>query len=154
MKRHFYTCLLFAVVVCLEGCNNDVEMVFDLRDNADFFDQGVPNDLKVKEDGSLNVDGLFTGISPFIHAYKQAIENSETGFSTLSRAYIRFTKPIPEADLNLDDDPLSYLSHNSPVQLIDVDPSSPELGRRYPLHVVMTQSKDAYRPSGLLQVIA
>ena len=67
------------------------------------------------------------------------------GWPLMSIAYVRFTDSVPAQTL----DNVITPGPNAPVELLDIDPTSPELGTAYPV-VVSTLPPDAYVPTNLV----
>jgi hypothetical protein len=120
---------------------------FDLAAiETDFFAFPYPSDLRLTPDGT-----------PDIHAFPnpdhratvegfRTIASQRKGFPVMPIGYVRFTGPLaphdPEVVLSVDDDTAG---------LVDVDPTSPELGRRFPV-VLATPPADPFVPDGLLAI--
>jgi predicted esterase len=94
-----------------------------------FFEHPFPSDLRREDDGTVRFVGW---PNPFqnvlVRAYVEGTNRLLDGFSPATPTYLRFTGPI---DPNtLPSDPPAAITADSAVQLIDVDPSSPEKGTR------------------------
>jgi hypothetical protein len=94
-----------------------------------FFDHPWPSDLRRAEDGTV----VFTGwpnptAKPLLEEFLRATEGLLDGFSPTAAIYFRFTSPIDPQTLPAD--PSASTSADSSVQLVDVDPDSPERGTR------------------------
>jgi predicted esterase len=74
--------------------------------------------------------------------YVEIISNETNGFGTSAPLFLGFSGPIDEATL-----PRTLVpSEADSVALIDVDPASPELGRRYPLQLRRFPDGTLYLP--------
>lgn len=141
------------VFVTLAGCGSDIEMVLDINDSPGFFDVGFPSDLKQDPGGKIDLSNFPNAWHPFVNDYSYAYQQLNSGYSPLMPLYMRFRGNPTVSLLNLPVNPMSYVSVDAPVQVIDIDPNSPERGKRFPLKVEMTALSGVYRPQGLLQVL-
>ncbi|RLU00580.1 MAG: hypothetical protein D9N11_12570, partial [Ketobacter sp.] len=159
------------VLGSLSGCksttSNNVEMKLNVAgtdvavDSAttnsttagNFYTNGFPTDLRLNADGSININDFPRRFHLLTNTYVNGIKKyiNIGGFHTVSPIYIPFTGAIDVAALPEWD--LDYATAESPIQVVDVDPDSPEYGRRFPLDVTMTEKADSYRPVNLLQII-
>lgn len=153
----------------LAGCNSSttVEMKMDVSglpasppsatanspNAGHFYFNGFPTDLRLQEDGRIQIDDFPRRFHILTNTYVKAIEkyNHIGGYHTISPIYLPFTGAIDVSALP-DWDP-EFAREDSPIQVVDVDPDSPEYGRRFPLDVSMTEKMDSYRPQDLLQII-
>jgi hypothetical protein len=60
-----------------------------------------------------------------------ALERRTSGFATVAAVFLGFDGPLDPA--SVPSDPRRALDPGAPIQLLDVDPRSPERGRRFPL---------------------
>jgi hypothetical protein len=95
----------------------------------------------------------FTGFpnprpSTLLTSYVTAIDASLPGFSPAAPGYLRFTAPIDVGSLPAD--PGAARSAGSSVQLIDVDPTSPNLGERRLVSLSFRATGDGYWPDHTL----
>lgn len=94
-----------------------------------FYDHPWPSDLRLEADGTARFAGLYNPENNrLIAGYVDAAKGLLRGFSPAASAYLRFTTPIDPSSLPAD--PRAALSPAASVQLVDVDPSSPERGAR------------------------
>jgi hypothetical protein len=98
-------------------------------DGDRFFEHPFPSDLRREADGTAR----FTGWpNPFANAlitqYVETTKGLFDGFSPVTPVYLRFTHPIDVGSLPAD--PPASLARDAAVQLLDVDPASPERGQR------------------------
>ncbi|MFN7954328.1 MAG: hypothetical protein U0610_21560 [bacterium] len=78
-------------------------------------------------------------------------ERESDGFSVTTGAFFRFTAALdPES---LPRAPLDTLAGTAPVFLIDVDPTSPERGRRFPLHAGFQADAGPFGATNLLVLL-
>ncbi|MBI4701980.1 MAG: hypothetical protein HY744_12650 [Deltaproteobacteria bacterium] len=100
----------------------------DELEGEHFFDHPWPSDLRI--------EGSFPRFAGFpnprqldpIAAYIEATKGLAQGFSPVGPGYLRFEVPLDPA--SLPHDPLQATSPSSSVQLLDIDPASPEHGTR------------------------
>ncbi|MBX3219663.1 MAG: hypothetical protein KF795_04020 [Labilithrix sp.] len=94
-----------------------------------FFEHPFPSDLRREADGTSRYVGW---PNPFqnvlIGEYIKSTEHLLDGFSPVAPAYLRFTGAIDPS--SLPSDPPASATTDSSVQVIDVDPASPEKGQR------------------------
>lgn len=95
---------------------------------ATFFDHPWPSDVRL-EDGSPRLAGYYNPRQvPLLEEYLEAMKGQLDGFSPVAPGYLRFSAPIDPASLPAT--PLEALAPTASVQLVDVDPASPEYGQR------------------------
>lgn len=95
---------------------------------ARFFDQPWPSDLRL-ENGSPRLEGWYNPRQiSIISVYLEAMKGVLDGFSPAAAGSLRFTGPIDPA--SLPQTPTATLSPEASVQLLDIDPASPERGTR------------------------
>src|SRR5690349_9659497 len=93
-----------------------------------FFDHPWPSDLRL-ENGSPRLEGLYNPRHiTVINVYLEAMKGVLDGFSPAAAGAVRFTGPIDAA--TLPQTPRDTLSPDASVQLLDIDPASPERGQR------------------------
>ncbi|RLU03528.1 MAG: hypothetical protein D9N11_03690 [Ketobacter sp.] len=140
---------LFALAV---GCNaNDQEMVLKISWRDGFFSQGFPTDLR-NDDNRIDVGGFPRPLQLFSLTYTRQVEQYDFGYSPAMPLYMQFGSGLAMAEHIDTLNPTEFASELAPVQVIDIDPDSPDYGARYPLAVAMTTEADQYRPQNLLQV--
>ncbi|MFO0662735.1 MAG: hypothetical protein U0174_02230 [Polyangiaceae bacterium] len=94
-----------------------------------FFDHPWPSDYRRKADGKVHLTGFYNPRRiPLLDEYTAATAGVLDGFSPVASAYLRFEAALDET--LLPKDPAASLAPTSTVQLIDVDPASPEKGKR------------------------
>jgi hypothetical protein len=135
--------LLRACIVwtAFAGCSSSQHGVTALYDTSpsrsDFFALPWPSDSRLitGSDGKKRLDltGLYNP-GKQIGQYLQTIGNEPVGgFGTSAGIFFRFDGPLDPASLPAS--PFDSVAANSPVYLIDVTPSSPQLGKRLPVRV-------------------
>ncbi|HAU16328.1 MULTISPECIES: hypothetical protein [unclassified Ketobacter] len=120
---------------------------------GNFYTNGFPTDLRLNADGSIDIDDFPRRFHILTNTYVNGIRKyiNIGGYHTVSPIYIPFTGAIDVT--GLPQWGLDYATAESPIQVVDVDPGSPEYGRRFPLEVTMTEKADSYRPMDLLQIM-
>jgi hypothetical protein len=99
----------------------------ELHDEG-FFDHPWPSDLRL-EDGSPRFEGYYNPRAvPLLDEYITTMKGQLDGFSPVAAGYVRFSTALDPATLPVD--PPSALEPDASVQLLDVDPTSDELGQR------------------------
>jgi hypothetical protein len=119
----------------------------ELRESH-FFDAPWPSDLR-RVDGAPRIDGYpnprhLTILGEYITAMGSALD----GFSPAAAGFLRFTGPIDAS--SLPGTPVLAMSPLASVQLIDVDPASPERGQRRPISVAWRGAAGVYWPENTL----
>ena len=106
-------------------------------------DHPWPSDLRLLPDGSLQLDGFYNPMSnPLIRDYLEETKGIVKGFSPVATGYLRFTADIDPATLPAD--PPSTLVPWANVQIVDVDPGSPERGQRHLAETFWQQADGVY----------
>lgn len=94
-----------------------------------FFDHPWPSDLRRAEGGAVRFAGWPNPSAvPLIDELVAATSGLLHGFSPTAATYLRFTGPLDPS--TLPSDPPATLARDAGVQVVDVDPSSPEHGTR------------------------
>ena len=120
-----------------------------------FYYNGFPTDLRRKDNGSIELTDFPHMTHSLVVSYKNQIENSIAssmgGYHTIMPVYLPFSGPfaIQQLPTNVD----YYTRADASIQLLDIDPESPQYGRRFPLDIAMTKVFDSYRPADLLQIL-
>ena len=132
----------------------DVGVVFepstlDTPDGA-FFDLPYPSMVRTDADGRPDLTG-FPRRRGLLAQAIDIVEHERAGFSVLSAVYFRFDGPIDESLLPA---PEASAAETSLVTLIDIDPTSPELGTRLPVAVTFYGDGTSIRASNTLVVRA
>lgn len=110
-----------------------------------------PNDLARDAAGKVSF-ALFPqqGIHPLVAEYLRGFEGRLDGFSLAAAAYLRFGMPLDPSSLPAD--AAATTRDGSSLALIDVDPESPERGRRVPLQWHFREEATRYWPPMTLAV--
>ncbi len=126
-----------------------VTAVFDPSGDG-FWSLPLPSDLRRDEDGRPGlrswpgVGGLFL-VSMWLEAADARLVD---GWGLTSGVFVTTTGDLDPSSLPAD--PAASLEPDSSVQLVDIDPDSPERGRRFPLEVSFRARGDRYAPSSVL----
>ena len=108
-----------------------------------FYDHPWPSDLRRASDGTVVFTGFYNPrLVPLVSQIVVQMEGLLSGFSPVAAAYLRFTGAIDPSTLPVDP-PHSTLA-SSTVQLVDVDPSSPEHGKHRLLETFWQQAAGVY----------
>ncbi|HVY47525.1 MAG TPA: hypothetical protein VHB21_16665 [Minicystis sp.] len=119
----------------------------ELRE-ASFFDQPWPSDLRL-EHGAPRLEGYYNPRNlPLLAEYIDAMKGKLDGFSPAAAGFVRFDGPLDTSTLPAD--PAAALDPSASVQLIDVDPRSPEHGARKLVSLEFREAAGIYwRPNTL-----
>lgn len=114
-----------------------------------FFNQPWPSDLRKGADGTV----VFAGYPnpkqlPLVGEYIDSMKGVLKGFSPAASGFLRFTVPLDPKSLPAT--PLDAMKPTSSVQLIDIDPSSPDHGQRMRISLFMRNDVGVYWPSDTL----
>lgn len=112
-----------------------------------FFDHPWPSDLRLENGHVKLIHYPNPRGSGNIEAYVKAMDGLLDGFSPAAAGYVRFAGQLARAYLPAIPDTLSPAS---PVQLIDIDPNSPEYGQRKPVALNYRELESVYYPANTL----
>ncbi len=134
--------------------SSDAESMFVVPASLDglagetFFDQPFPSDLR-RDEGKVRFRGFPNPRhQTILDAYAATIDDRLDGFSPVAAGFVRFTGSIDPA--TLPSDPAASASDKSSVQLIDVDPASPDYGKRQKIGVHYQDAAGVYWPAHTL----
>jgi hypothetical protein len=124
--------------------------VTDLAGSA-FYDHPWPSDYRLDASGNV----LFTGFDnpknePILTSYLTAVAGTIHGFSIAAFGYMRFATDLDPTTLPAT--PPDTLSASSTVQIINVDPSSPEHDQRHLAEVYYREAAGVYWQTDTLAV--
>jgi hypothetical protein len=101
----------------------------DALDGAHFYDHPWPSDLRREPGGAIHYAGFYNPHdAPIFGVYVDALNGLLDGFSAAAPGYLRFTGDIDPSTLPTS--PPDSLAKGATLQLLDVDPASPERGQR------------------------
>ena len=108
-------------------------MDFGASGDGAFYASPFPSDHRVGSDGRVDLVGFPNpdGVD-FVSVVLGLLADEADGFGISAGALFGLTGPV--AAERLPARPADALDPDAPVFLVDVDPASPERGRRYPLH--------------------
>jgi len=135
----------------------ETAMLFDLTGapiagGANYFDLPYPLDLRLDADGKTDLSNFPNpGNNSVVRQIVRAARLHMEDWPTDGQIFLRLTGPIEASSLPAD--PAAYRARDAVVQLLDVDPDSPERGRRFPLEVSFNVGREKFRPTHLLQVL-
>src|SRR5262245_10405876 len=113
-----------------------------------FFDHPWPSDMRI-EAGSPRLRGYPNPhLSKVIDGYIEAVQGKIDGFSPAGAGFLRFTGAIDPGSLPRT--PIDAVQPDASVQLIDVDPSSPERGQRKLVSLHFRANRGIYYPENTL----
>jgi hypothetical protein len=113
-----------------------------------FFDFPYPSDLRLTAQGTPDVAAFPDPGVPILVGLKK-IAQERRGFPMVPAGYFKFTAKLAPRD----PEQLVEGGVKAPLLLIDVDPSSPDRGKAYPV-VAQTPNADPYVPENLLAIAA
>ncbi|MCA9771274.1 MAG: hypothetical protein KC466_02640, partial [Myxococcales bacterium] len=149
--RSLPTFVLVAATLAAVGCS-DTQFRFDLSGGGGFYDLPFPTDLRLDAEGRPDLSGFPNPTANAVVDLLTTVAHEDArGWSTGMPVYLAFTAPIDTPQLP--EDPRAFEDPASPIQLIDVDPASPERGRRFPLRVTLNPFDQSYRVGNLLEII-
>ena len=110
-----------------------------------------PSDALRTASGRLRLEhfGNPTGSSVWSD-YRGIIARETRGFATTAAQYLGFSGALDLASLPAT--PQDATAEDSPIALVDIDPRSPERGRRYPLRLTFREAPTVYLPEHHLVV--
>ena len=118
------------------------------EETSRFFDHPWPSDLRLVNGVVPLVDYPNPKQVPIIDTYLKTMDQKLDGFSPAAAGYLRFTGPLEPSSLGTD--PVGTVSSSAPVQLIDIEPNSPEHGKRRPVSLKFrAESAVYYQPNTL-----
>ena len=117
-------------------------------ESAMLFDAPWPSDGRLLS-GSPNLTGFPNPAGLALVDTYVGLAADVPGWGTTSPVFLRFDDAIDVATLPT---PESSLDEGSAIQLVDVDPASPEWGRRWPVMWEYTEDATAYQAAHLLAV--
>lgn len=135
------------------GPTGPVQPIFDpevLAGSGSFFDFPFPSDLRTDAEGRPRLAGFPGSRNLVADVIDVLAEEPSGGFSPITGVYFRFTGPLA----SLPAAPEAAMEPESRVLLLDVDPESPERGRRMPAQVTFRRERSAFWAANTLAVRA
>ncbi|MDB4938867.1 MAG: putative extracellular enzyme of alpha/beta hydrolase superfamily [Labilithrix sp.] len=122
-----------------------------LSDKA-FFDHPFPSDLRKDAAGAIVFEGFPNPQTlPLLTQYVKDTDGLLKGFSPAAAVALRFDGAIDPGSLPAD--PPATIAADSSVQIVDVDPASPEHGQRHLAQLHYRAEEGVYWPSNTLAVM-
>jgi len=161
------SCFVVIVALIMLGCHSETGgpeaggdetspetgawVCFNLDEAGGFFDLPFPFDYRRTDEGKLDLSGFPNPRRSLLVDYYLSVFAEVDGFSINGAIYVRFSDLIDEA--SLPESPAATLEAASPVFLVNVDPLSPEHGRRHPLRLRYYRSSAAFYDAHLLAAL-
>ncbi|MCP4806958.1 MAG: hypothetical protein GY913_18175 [Proteobacteria bacterium] len=115
---------------------------------GEFWDAPFPSELRRTPEGGLDLTGFPERENqPLVEQYAAIMETELDGAGTTSPISFRFEGPL---DLELLPSPMGTIYPSSALFLIDIDPDSPEFGRRIPVEWDFQEDETTFQSSNLL----
>jgi predicted esterase len=102
------------------------------REGTDFFTLPWPNDIRMDDDGTVNLRG-FPASSPLVSVYLSVFEQELRGWGTNAAVFFRFSASLDASSLPAT--AAETLVPDATAYLVDVDPDSPDYATRVPVEV-------------------
>ena len=149
MRRAFW-----AVFLVL-GCSSapapatvaDFDLGADLTSPDSFYAMPYPSDLRLTPEGTPDLRGFPNALGESIIEGLRTTAMQRAGFPQMPVAYFHFGGPLAPEDPTV----VLPADASQPILLVDVDPSSPERGRLFPV-VAGTPAADRYLLDGTLEI--
>ncbi|HEY5927499.1 MAG TPA: hypothetical protein VIV11_37700 [Kofleriaceae bacterium] len=145
--KHITVASIVSLVALAACAGDDAPTVYFDREHANtpatFWDFPFPSDERLDANGAPDITGFPNPRNVPILSDLLSLVPDRRGWPTMPAVYFRFTHPV---EVSLD---IVYVGVEAPVALIDIDPSSPERGRVFPLKL-RTLADDAYVTSNVL----
>ena len=136
-----------------DGSVKPSSVVFDLTADttkpATFYSFPFPSDLRLNSAGAPDYSGFPLVATNNVLSPMVPVASARKGFSTLAVAYFQFTGPMG----TLDPTAIIPAGKASTIQLLDVDPASPDRGTFFPT-VAGTPPADPYTAANMVTVAA
>lgn len=117
-----------------------------------FLDHPFPSDLRREANGTVRFEGFYNPTANvLVEDYIASTKNLLDGFSIASAIYVRFDGDLAEASLPVD--PPASVDPSSALQLVDVDPASPEVGKRQQISWAFRAKEGLYWMKDTLAVV-
>ena len=141
--------LVFLAAACSSNSGPTNTAYFDLdtdltAGSGAFWAMPFPSDVRVDANGAPDITGYPNPRNAGIITSLFSIVPEHKGWPVMSTAYFRFTNAVPPRALG------DVITDGS-VVLVDIDPTSNELGATYPV-VALTLDRDPYVPSNLVAI--
>lgn len=132
-----------------EFVDRDTKVNFD--PSGDFWSVPLPSELRRQDDGSYNLDRWPGGRGALVKMWLETIDSRvRDGWGVSAGAFFTLSGELDPA--TLPQTAGETLTVGASVQLVDIDPESPEYGRRFPLDTSFSSAAITYAPARLLAV--
>ncbi|MEQ9499858.1 MAG: hypothetical protein RIT81_23470 [Deltaproteobacteria bacterium] len=149
--RYVFTLALPLLFACSGApfVERSTQVVFD-PDDREFWSLPMPSDLRREADGTYDLDKWpASRESDLLQDWmKVANRRMRDGWGVSSAVFVPLSGPIDESTLPAS--PAAAMEKDASVFLLDIDPASPERGRRFPVEVKILEQVDIYTPENLL----
>ena len=149
--------LLPFLVLVTSACGDrfvprDTRVVFDPDSRSEFWSLPFPSDLRREADGTFNLTRYPGPRSLISEAWlKTADAQLKEGWGLTPGVFFTLDGAVDPASLPAT--PAASLEKGASAYLVDVDPTSPERGRRFPLEAAFDAEGGATRPANLLSLV-
>ncbi len=137
------------LAACGDNDGSSTTSFFDLTgattDADSFWNHPFPSDLRLTAAGSPDLTGFPNRRNTPMMNGLLATAGVRQAWPLMSIGYFRFTAAVPDRAIG----DVIVPADDAPALLIDIDPSSPELGTKYPI-VAQTLAADPYISSNLV----
>ncbi len=125
----------------------DFDLAADLTNADSFYAMPYPSDLRLRADGTPDLRGFPNNLNESIVEGLRTTAMQRVGFPQMPVAYFHFSAALAPHD------PTAVVpaEASQDLLLVDVDPSSPERGRLFPV-VAGTPAADRYLLDGTLEI--
>ena len=125
----------------------DFDLHADLTNQDSFWSMPYPSDLRLTPQGTPDLTGFPNNLEESILDGLKQVGMQRAGFPQMPAAYFHFSGPIAPQDPTA---PIAAAS-SSPILLVDVDASSPDRGKLFPV-VAGTPAADRYLLDDMLEI--
>lgn len=154
MRRVVFALAFAAAATACGGFEErTTQAVFDPAAN-DFWSLPMPSDLRREADGTFDLEkwpGRWRPNQVVEMWLNSSEERLKDGWGVSSGVFVPMSGAIDPA--SLPKDPTASMQDDASVFLIDIDPSSPEKGRRFPIEVSFLAKGDLYSPDNVLAAV-
>lgn len=152
VPRSVFVLIVLTAVGCGEKfVQRPTQVSFDPA-SKDFWALPFPSDARLQEDGTFNLERYPPPRSSLAQTWiTTADARLQGGWGLSAGAFFTLGGPLDESTLPAT--PEATLQKDAAVYLVDIDPASPERGRRFPLKVTFRAEGGVSRPDHLLALV-